>query len=320
MRLVLYAAAGGAIGTVARHLANVGFGRWLGAGFPWSTLFVNVVGGFLMGALIEALALRFDGSLELRTFIATGIVLSTFGFLNLCVLAPTRVYYAMATDRAFFPQVARLHPRYQTPSLAIILQSTWAIALTMTGTYGQLLDYVVFADWIFFGLTVASVFVFRKTMPDAPRPFRAWGYPVTPALFVLAAIAIVFSVIRVSPVQSAIGAALMAAGHFAMAFEQLFLFALGLLILGNGAFKPNISTQVGELYAPGDRRPVREDGDGGNRAGRLLRPRGAGCGDEDRGCRRGRANRVHGSPSRPERMSDLRPVRSPRPPAPAPRL
>jgi fluoride exporter len=74
MRLVLYAAAGGAIGTVARHLANVGFGRWLGAGFPWSTLFVNVVGGFLMGAVIEALALRFDGSLELRTFIATGIL------------------------------------------------------------------------------------------------------------------------------------------------------------------------------------------------------------------------------------------------------
>ena len=74
MRLLIYAAAGGAIGTVARHLANVGFGRWLGAGFPWSTLFVNVVGGFLMGAVIEALALRFDGSLELRTFIATGIL------------------------------------------------------------------------------------------------------------------------------------------------------------------------------------------------------------------------------------------------------
>lgn len=74
MRLLLYAAAGGAIGTAARHLANVGFGRWLGGGFPWSTLFVNVAGGFLMGALIEALALRFDGSLELRTFLATGIL------------------------------------------------------------------------------------------------------------------------------------------------------------------------------------------------------------------------------------------------------
>jgi CrcB protein len=99
MRLVLYAAAGGAIGTVARHLANVGFGRWLGAGFPWSTLFVNVVGGFLMGALIEALALRFDGSLELRTFIATGILggFTTFSAFSMdAVLMIQRGETAMA--------------------------------------------------------------------------------------------------------------------------------------------------------------------------------------------------------------------------------
>jgi CrcB protein len=99
MRLVLYAAAGGAIGTVARHLANVGFGRWLGAGFPWSTLFVNVVGGFLMGALIEALALRFDGSLELRTFIATGILggFTTFSAFSMdAVLMMQRGETAMA--------------------------------------------------------------------------------------------------------------------------------------------------------------------------------------------------------------------------------
>ncbi len=99
MRLVLYAAAGGAIGTVARHLANVGFGRWLGAGFPWSTLFVNVVGGFLMGALIEALALRFDGSIELRTFLATGILggFTTFSAFSMdAVLMLQRGETAMA--------------------------------------------------------------------------------------------------------------------------------------------------------------------------------------------------------------------------------
>ncbi len=99
MRLLLYAAAGGAIGTVARHLANVGFGRWLGAGFPWSTLFVNVVGGFLMGAVIEALALRFDGSLELRTFIATGILggFTTFSAFSMdAVLMMQRGETAMA--------------------------------------------------------------------------------------------------------------------------------------------------------------------------------------------------------------------------------
>jgi fluoride exporter len=74
MRLLLLAALGGAVGTGARHLVNVGFGRWLGAGFPWSTLFVNVAGGFLMGVLIEALALKFAGSLELRTLLATGVL------------------------------------------------------------------------------------------------------------------------------------------------------------------------------------------------------------------------------------------------------
>ena len=74
MRLLLLAALGGAAGSAARHLVNVGFGRWLGAGFPWSTLFVNVVGGFLMGVLIEALALKFSGSLELRTLLATGVL------------------------------------------------------------------------------------------------------------------------------------------------------------------------------------------------------------------------------------------------------
>jgi len=145
-------------------------------------------------------------------FVTAAIAISTFGFLNLCVLAPTRVYYAMAADGAFFPEVARLHPKYQTPSLAIILQSTWAVALTLTGTYGQLLDYVVFADWIFFGLSVGAVFVFRRTMASSVRASRMPGYPITPALFVIAAVAIVVSVIRVSPVQSAIGAALMAAG------------------------------------------------------------------------------------------------------------
>lgn len=85
MRLLLLATLGGAIGTAARHLVNVGFGRWLGSGFPWSTLFVNVAGGFLMGALIEALALRYNGSLELRTLLATGVLggFTTFSAFSL---------------------------------------------------------------------------------------------------------------------------------------------------------------------------------------------------------------------------------------------
>jgi APA family basic amino acid/polyamine antiporter len=145
-------------------------------------------------------------------FVTSAIALSTFGFLHLCVLAPTRVYYAMAADGLFFGGVARLHPRFRTPSLAIVLQSAWAIVLVLTGTYGQLLDYVVFADWIFFGLTVAAVIVFRRRLPDAPRPFRMWGVPATPLLFAGVAVAVVSSVVRVSPWQSIMGAAIMLAG------------------------------------------------------------------------------------------------------------
>ena len=99
-------------------------------------------------------------------FVAAAIAISTFGFLDLAILAPTRVYYAMAADGAFFPAVARLHPKFQTPTLAIVLQSAWAILLTMTGTYEQLVTKVVFADWIFFGLTVGGLFMIRRRMGE----------------------------------------------------------------------------------------------------------------------------------------------------------
>jgi APA family basic amino acid/polyamine antiporter len=147
-------------------------------------------------------------------FIAAAIAISTFGFLDLAILAPTRVYYAMAADGLFLPALARLHPRYRTPSLAIGLQSSWSIVLVLSGTFAQLLDYVVFADWIFFGLSVGSLFIFRRRVPPATREntFLTPGYPVLPALFVLVAIAVVFSVIWSSPWQAARGALLLALG------------------------------------------------------------------------------------------------------------
>ncbi len=154
--------------------------------------------------------------------IAAAIAVSTFGFLDLTLLAPTRIYYAMARDGLFFPALARLHPRFQTPALAILLQAAWAILLVLTGTFGQLVDSVVFADWIFFGLTVAGLFVFRRR----PEPrgdgggFRAPLYPALPALFVAAAALVVWSTIRTNPGRSALGAALLAAGvpvYFAFA-------------------------------------------------------------------------------------------------------
>ena len=147
--------------------------------------------------------------------IALTIAISTFGFLNLTMLAPTRVYYAMARDRLFMPAVARLHPRFRTPSLAIGIQSGWAVVLVLSGTYAQLIDYVVLADWIFFGLAGASLFVFRRTHPLAERPegtFRTVGFPLVPGIFVAVSVLIVWSVLRSNPVGSGIGLVLLLTG------------------------------------------------------------------------------------------------------------
>jgi APA family basic amino acid/polyamine antiporter len=150
-----------------------------------------------------------------QRLISLAIAVSTFGFLHLCVLAPTRVYWAMADDKLFFRQVATLHPKYGTPTLAIVLQSAWAILLTLTGRYEELVGYVVAADWIFFGMSVAALFVYRKRIPLALRPpgtFATPGYPVVPALFVLAAAYVVISVAWSSPARTALGALLLATG------------------------------------------------------------------------------------------------------------
>lgn len=153
---------------------------------------------------------RWFGSAGER-LIAGAIAISTFGFLNLAILAPTRVYFAMARDGAFVPALARLHPRFHTPAAAIVLQSAWAIVLTLTGTYGDLLNTVVFADWIFFGLTVAGLFVLRRRQPHTDG-FRTPWYPVLPVAFVLVAVVVVYSVVSTDPWRSAAGAGLLLLG------------------------------------------------------------------------------------------------------------
>jgi len=147
--------------------------------------------------------------------VTLGIVLSTFGFLDLAMLAPTRVYYAMARDGLFPERVARLHPRFASPSVAIVLQSVWAIVLVLSGTYAALIDYVTTADWTFFSLAAASLFVFRRKIPLAERPpgtFATPGYPVIPGLFLGVALLIVGSVLWSYPVRSAMGFGLLAVG------------------------------------------------------------------------------------------------------------
>src|SRR3989442_1087231 len=151
------------------------------------------------------------------TLIAAGIAVSTFGFLNLVILVTPRVLQAMAADGAFLVPLATLHPVHRTPALAILVQAGWAIVLTLSGTFAQLVDYVAFGDWIFFGLTVAGLFIYRARDQAAgavppPRAFRVPPYPWTPRLFMLPALYVVASSILANPRNALIGAGLLALG------------------------------------------------------------------------------------------------------------
>ncbi len=151
-----------------------------------------------------------------RRLIAAGIAISTFGFLNLVILVSPRVYQAMAHDGLFFPSLARLHPRYRTPSAAILFQGAWAVILTLTGRYGDLLDYVVFGDWIFFAAVTSTVFVFRARERSGREPstlrFRMPGFPLVPLAFILAALYVVVGSIASNPANAMKGSVLILLG------------------------------------------------------------------------------------------------------------
>src|SRR3989475_584657 len=116
---------------------------------------------------------------------AVAIMISTFGCNNGLILSGARVYYAMAQDNLFFKSAATLHPTYKTPALALVVQAVWTCLLCLSGTYGQLLNFVIFAAVVFYALTAFGLFRLRKKRPDLPRPVRAPGYPVLPALYVV---------------------------------------------------------------------------------------------------------------------------------------
>jgi len=133
------------------------------------------------------------------SLMAIAIMLSTFGCCNGLILAGARVYYAMAKDRLFFREVARLHPTYKTPAVSLMIQMLWTCVLCLSGTYGQLLDYIIFAVLVFYILTIFGLFVLRRTHPDAERPYRAIGYPVLPAIYIVMALFIDVVLLRYKP-------------------------------------------------------------------------------------------------------------------------
>jgi APA family basic amino acid/polyamine antiporter len=136
---------------------------------------------------------------------AGAILVSTFGCLNGLILAGARVYYAMARDGLFFQAAGRISPTRHVPTAALVVQGVWTAFLTLTGSYGQLLDYVIFAALIFYVLTMMALFSLRRKRPDMPRPYRALGYPVVPALYMLAAATVAVILLVAKPAYSFAG-------------------------------------------------------------------------------------------------------------------
>ncbi len=126
------------------------------------------------------------------------VMISTFGCANGLILTGARVIYAMSRDRVFFAAAGRLN-RASVPAVALVMQGIWAAVLTLSGTYSELLDYVIFAQLMFYVLTVSAVFVLRRRLPGAVRPYRAWGYPLVPALYVVAASALMVDLLILKP-------------------------------------------------------------------------------------------------------------------------
>ena len=149
----------------------------------------------------EAAALSLFGAGPAR-LMSLAVLISIIGCLATCILTAARIYLPMAQDGLFFNSLSKIHPTHLTPGACLIAQAAWSILLTFTGSYEQLGTYVIFAVFVFHAATGASIFVLRRTRPDSPRPYRAWGYPWTPAIFILTSLAFVLSTLWERPLES----------------------------------------------------------------------------------------------------------------------
>lgn len=146
------------------------------------------------------------------TFVALTVVVSTFGCNAAAILAGSRLLFGMASDGVFFPSCRRVHPRYRTPHIAIVGLTVWAAALALSGTYEQLFTYVMFASILFSVAAGIALFKLRRDRPDHPRPYRTWGYPVVPLVFIAGSVAFVANTLFERPTESLAGLGLLALG------------------------------------------------------------------------------------------------------------
>ena len=140
------------------------------------------------------------------------ILISLLGANNGFILTSARINYAMARDKLFFHQAAVVHPRFKSPANALIIQAVWACALTFSGTYNQLITYIIFASWIFYAMSCAAVIILRKKRPEMKRPYKTPGYPYIPIIFILFSVFLTINTILEAPRDAAVGAGIILAG------------------------------------------------------------------------------------------------------------
>lgn len=145
-------------------------------------------------------------------FVAIAFVVSAIGALNGSILSNARVPYAMARDGLFFPQMAVLHSKTRVPVISLLVQGLWACVLALSGTFDQLTDCLLFASWIFYGLVTSAVFVLRRKMPEANRPYKTFGYPIIPLVFVSVALWLIINTLYTKRVESLVGLGLILIG------------------------------------------------------------------------------------------------------------
>jgi APA family basic amino acid/polyamine antiporter len=201
-------------------------GRNIPRSIGWSL--VIVVGVYLMvnaammaalgvGGMAASSAVASDAAVATMgtagaAFVAIGVMVSTLGANNGIILTTARAPYALARRGYFMQWAGAIHPRFKTPVVAMVFQSGWAIVLTLTGSFNQLATYVVFASFVFYAMSAGAVLVLRRRRPDLPRPYRTWGYPVTPVVFILFALWLVGNTVAAAPVDAAVGLGMIALG------------------------------------------------------------------------------------------------------------
>jgi basic amino acid/polyamine antiporter, APA family len=192
---------GGSLALIAIYvIANFGYIAALGSA------------GTAASSSVAADAMRVVLGPAFSKLITLAILVSIFSAANGISLSAPRVYFAMANDGVFFRKLAEVHPRFKTPAVAVTAACAWAAVLAATGTFEQLLTYVVFTGWIFYGFGAAAIFVYRRREPNAPRAYRVPGYPVTPLVFVLSAAALVANTIVAEPRRAFVGLGLLVSG------------------------------------------------------------------------------------------------------------